>query len=158
MSEISSISDGRLNIIKKYIIILFISLLAFPLEVSSGVKSEGKLPPRFKKWLEQEVCYIITPLEKEVFLQLQTDRERDLFIQAFWKHRDPTSGTPENEFKEEHYRRINYANHNFGRAVPSLAGKPIGEGSISFLVNPGESITTPAELRYTTLKSGFIKV
>jgi len=123
MSEISSISDGRLNIIKKYIIILFISLLAFPLEVSSGVKSEGELPPRFKKWLEQEVCYIITPLEKEVFLQLQTDRERDLFIQAFWKHRDPTSGTPENEFKEEHYRRINYANHNFGRAVPKPGWK-----------------------------------
>jgi GWxTD domain-containing protein len=107
-----------LNIIKKYIVILFISLLAFPLEVSSGIQSEGELPPRFKNWLEQEVNYIITPLEKEVFLQLQADRERDFFIQAFWKHRDPTPGTPENEFKEEHYRRINYANHQFGRAVP----------------------------------------
>jgi len=107
-----------LNIIKKYILILFISLLAFPLEVSSGVKSEGELPPRFKNWLEQEVNYIITPLEKEVFLQLQTDRERNVFIEVFWKHRDPTSGTPENEFKEEHYHRINYANHQFGRAVP----------------------------------------
>lgn len=93
-------------------------LLVFPLEVSSGVKSEGAPPPRFKKWLEEEVCYIITPLEKEVFLQLQTDRERDPFIEAFWKHRDPTSGTPENEFKEEHYRRINYANHHFGRDGP----------------------------------------
>jgi GWxTD domain-containing protein len=103
---------------RKNIIILFMPLLVFPLEVSSGVKSEGALPPRFKKWLEEEVCYIITPLEKEVFLQLQTDRERDLFIEAFWKHRDPTSGTPENEFKEEHYRRINYANHHFGRDGP----------------------------------------
>jgi GWxTD domain-containing protein len=107
-----------MNIIRKNIIILFIPLLVFPLEVSSGVKSEGTLPPRFKKWLEEEVCYVITPLEKEVFLQLQTDRERDLFIEAFWKHRDPTSGTPENEFKEEHYRRINYANHHFGRDGP----------------------------------------
>jgi len=112
-----------LNIIKKYIVILFISLLAFPLEVSSGVKSEGELPPRFKKWLEQEVCYIITPLEKEVFLQLQTDRERDFLIEAFWKHRDPTSGTPENEFKEEHYRRIKYANFHFGRATPKPGWK-----------------------------------
>jgi GWxTD domain-containing protein len=112
-----------LNIIKKYIVILFISLLAFPLEVSSGVKSEGELPPRFKKWLEQEVCYIITPLEKEVFLQLQTDRERDFLIEAFWKHRDPTSGTPENEFKEEHYRRIKYANFHFGRAAPKPGWK-----------------------------------
>jgi len=107
-----------MNIIRKNIIILFISLLAFPLEVSSGIQSEGELPPRFKNWLEEEVCYIITPLEKEVFLQLQTDRERDLFIEAFWKHRDPTAGTPENEFKEEHYRRVNYANHQFGRNVP----------------------------------------
>jgi GWxTD domain-containing protein len=93
-------------------------LLVFPLVVSSGVKSERELPPRLKKWLEEEVCYIITPLEKEVFLQLQTDRERELFIEAFWKQRDPTSGTPENEFKEEHYRRIKYANYHFGRGVP----------------------------------------
>jgi GWxTD domain-containing protein len=103
---------------RKNIIILFMPLMVFLLEVSSGVKPEGALSPRFKKWLEEEVCYIITPLEKEVFLQLQTDRERDFFIEAFWKHRDPTSGTPENEFKEEHYRRINYANHHFGRDGP----------------------------------------
>ncbi len=81
---------------------------------------EGELPPRFKKWLEQETYYIITPLEKEVFRQLQTDKERDLFIEAFWKYRDPTSGTPKNEFKEEHYRRINYADSHFGRGVPKL--------------------------------------
>jgi len=93
-------------------------LMVFLLEVASGVKPEGALSPRFKIWLKEEVCYIITPLEKEVFLQLQTDRERDFFIEAFWKHRDPTSGTPENEFKEEHYRRINYANHHFGRDGP----------------------------------------
>ncbi len=107
-----------MKIIEKYKIILFISLLVFPLEVSSGFSKEGELPPRFKKWLEQEVNYIITPLEKKIFLQLQNDRERDLFIEAFWKQRDPTSGTPGNELKEEHYRRIKYANHNFGRAVP----------------------------------------
>ncbi len=107
-----------MNIIKKFIVFLFISLLVFPLEILSGVKTDGELPPRFKKWLEEEICYIITPIEKEVFLQLQTDRERDSFIEAFWKHRDPTSGTPENEFKEEHYRRIFYADSHFGRAVP----------------------------------------
>jgi GWxTD domain-containing protein len=118
MKEISSISDRRLNTINRCIVILFIFLLAFPLEASSGFRAEGELPPRFKKWLEQEVCYIITPLEKKVFLQLQTDRERDLFMEAFWKQRDPTYGTPENEFREEHYRRINYANHQFGRGVP----------------------------------------
>jgi GWxTD domain-containing protein len=120
MCEIYSRVDKRLNRTKKNIVILFIILLAFSLEVSSGFSLEGELPPRFKKWLEQEVVYIITPLEKEVFLQLKTDKERDLFIEAFWNQRDPTSGTPENEFKEEHYRRINYANHHFGRGVPKL--------------------------------------
>ncbi|MBS3819422.1 GWxTD domain-containing protein, partial [bacterium] len=72
---------------------------------------EDNLPERYRKWLEEEVVYIITPLEKEVFLKLKTDRERDLFIEAFWKHRDPNHSTPENEFKEEHYRRLNYVNH-----------------------------------------------
>jgi GWxTD domain-containing protein len=118
MKEISSTSVRRPNKTKKYIIILFVFFLAFSLQVYSWSKSEGEIPPRFKKWLEQEVNYIITPLEKEVFLKLQTDKERYLFIEAFWKQRDPTSGTPENEFKEEHYRRIKYANHQFGRGVP----------------------------------------
>lgn len=62
-----------------------------------------------KKWLEEEVVYLISPEEKEVFLKLDTDRLRDHFIQAFWNHRDPTPGTPENEARQEHYRRLQYA-------------------------------------------------
>jgi GWxTD domain-containing protein len=77
-----------------------------------------KLPEIHRKWLDEEVVYIITPTERDVFRKLQTDRERDLFIEAFWKHRDPTPATPENEFKTEHYRRINYANHFLGRESP----------------------------------------
>ena len=77
-----------------------------------------KLPERHQKWLDEEIVYIITPTERDVFRKLQTDRERDLFIEAFWKHRDPTPATPENEFKTEHYRRINYANHFLGRESP----------------------------------------
>src|SRR4030042_6856184 len=77
-----------------------------------------KLPARYQQWLDEEVVYIISSLEREVFLKLLTDRERDLFIEAFWKHRDPTLSTPENEFKSEHYRRIQYANHFFGRQGP----------------------------------------
>lgn len=84
---------------------------------------KNELPPRYKKWLNEEVVYIIAPLEKEVFLKLKTDRERDLFIKAFWKHRDPTPGTPKNEFREEHYRRINYVNHFFGRGTPKPGWK-----------------------------------
>ncbi len=77
-----------------------------------------QLPERYKKWLDEDVVYIISPVEKDVFRKLQTDRERDLFIEAFWKHRDPTPATPENEFKTEHYRRIGYANHFLGRESP----------------------------------------
>jgi len=81
-------------------------------------KSPKDLPSLYRKWLEEEVVYIITPKEKDVFLQLETDRERDIFIEAFWKHRDPNPDTPENEFKTEHFRRINYANLWFGREGP----------------------------------------
>jgi GWxTD domain-containing protein len=78
------------------------------------------LPEQYRKWLEQEVVYIITPLERSVFRQLTTDREREVFINAFWKQRDPTPETPRNEFQEEHYRRLAYANQFYGRG----AGKP----------------------------------
>ncbi len=52
------------------------------------------------------MAYIILPEERATFLGLETDAERVQFIEQFWKRRDPTPDTPENEFKEEHYRRI----------------------------------------------------
>lgn len=98
------------------IFLLFsLSILSFP---GLSKKLPKDLGSKYRKWLEKEVVYIITPKEKEVFLQLETDRERNLFIEAFWRHRDPTPNTPENEFKEDHYRRINYANQKFGKEGP----------------------------------------
>lgn len=73
------------------------------------------LPERYMKWLDEEVVYIIAPLEREVFLKLKTDRERDLFIDAFWKHRKQTPDGPGNDFKTEHYRRIKHASLFLGR-------------------------------------------
>ena len=81
-------------------------------------KSSKDLPPTYRKWLEEEVVYIITPKEKEVFLQLETDREREIFIDAFWKQRDPDPLTPENEFRVEHYKRLAYANQFLGKEGP----------------------------------------
>lgn len=72
----------------------------------------------YKKWLEQDVPYIITPEEAAAFKQLSNDEERDQFIEAFWQRRDPTPDTPENEYRDEHYRRITYANEHFGAGVP----------------------------------------
>jgi GWxTD domain-containing protein len=80
--------------------------------------SPKDLPPTYRKWLQEDVVYIITPKEKDVFLRLENDRQREIFIEAFWKVRDPNPTTPENEFKIEHYRRINYANQNFGKDTP----------------------------------------
>ena len=98
------------------LLLLFIlSTFSIP---AQKAKSAKDLSPPFRKWLEEEVVYIITPTEKEVFLQLETDRERAQFMEAFWRYRDPNPTTPENEFKEEHYRRISYANQYFGKEGP----------------------------------------
>jgi len=99
------------------LVLFYISVL--PAFSSKEKPSAKDLPERYRKWLEQEVVYIITPKEREVFLQLEGTRERDLFIEAFWKHRDPDTSTLENEFKEEHYRRISYANKWLGRGTPT---------------------------------------
>jgi len=72
----------------------------------------------YKKWLDEDVVYIISPEERSAFKQLSNDEERDNFIEAFWQRRDPTPDTPENEFKEDHYRRIAYANEHFAAGIP----------------------------------------
>jgi len=77
-----------------------------------------ELSSTYKKWLNQDVVYIITPEEKSAFKQLSNDEERDQFIEQFWLRRDPTPDTPENEYKEEHYRRIAYANEHFAAGIP----------------------------------------
>jgi len=72
----------------------------------------------YKKWLDEDVVWIITDDERATFKQLSNDEERDQFIEAFWQRRDPTPDTEENEFKEEHYRRIAYANEHFAAGIP----------------------------------------
>ncbi|MGI9103697.1 MAG: GWxTD domain-containing protein [Terriglobales bacterium] len=72
----------------------------------------------YKKWLDEDVRWIITDEERSAFKQLSNDEERDNFIEQFWLRRDPTPDTPENEFKEEHYRRIAYANEHFAAGIP----------------------------------------
>jgi GWxTD domain-containing protein len=81
-------------------------------------KLEKELATPYKKWLEEEVPYIISDEERSAFLRLATNEEREQFIESFWQRRDPTPDTVENEFKEEHYRRIAYANERFASGVP----------------------------------------
>ena len=100
------------------LLVILVFCSAISPQIKKDIRSPKDLPFKYKKWLEEEVVYIITKKEREVFLSLQTDRERDIFIEAFWKQRDPTPNTPENEFRTEHYKRIKYANDRFGRESP----------------------------------------
>src|ERR1700676_4223841 len=77
-----------------------------------------ELSKTYRKWLDEDVRWIITDQEKSAFMQLSNDEERDQFIEAFWQRRDPTPDTEENEFKEEHYRRIAYANEHYAAGIP----------------------------------------
>jgi len=125
--------------LRKILPCFLILLCGLGLFVESAEKKK-ELSERHKKWLEEEVVYIITALEKEVFHQLETDRERDLFIEAFWKQRDPSPGSPKNEFKEEHYKRINYVNHFFGRTTPK-AGWRTDRGEVYIILGAPNDIT-----------------
>src|SRR5580658_6390435 len=77
-----------------------------------------ELKGAYKTWLDQDVAYIITDEERKAFKSLSNDEERDNFIEQFWQRRNPNPDSPENEYREEHYRRIAYANEHFA------AGKP----------------------------------
>jgi len=98
---------------KLFKVVLFLVIAGSLFPAQQKVR-EKDLMARFQDWLKQSQ-YIIHPEEKEVFLQLSTDIERDIFIETFWKQRDPTPGTPQNEYKDEHIKRFQYANKWFSR-------------------------------------------
>jgi len=85
-------------------------------ENAKSLKQE--LGKTYKKWLDEDVRWIISDEERAAFKQLSNDEERDQFIEGFWQRRDPTPDTVENEFKEEHYARIAYANEHFAAGIP----------------------------------------
>jgi GWxTD domain-containing protein len=96
-----------------------------------------ELESPYRKWLEEDVVYIITDEERRAFKNLQTDEEREQFIEQFWLRRDPTPDTVENEYKEEHYRRIAYANERFASGIP---GWKTDRGRIYITFGPPDEI------------------
>ena len=96
--------------------------VARPISEKQKKKNEEKLKKEletpYKRWLNEEVIYIISDEERKAFSRLQTDEERQEFIEQFWLRRDPTPDTEENEYREEHYRRIAYANEQFASGFP----------------------------------------
>ena len=115
--------------------------VAKPLTEKERKRREDKLRKEletpYKKWLNEDVVYIITDEERQAWKRLATDEEREQFIEQFWLRRDPTPDTVENEFKEEHYRRIAYANERYASGIP---GWKADRGRIYITFGPPDEI------------------
>jgi GWxTD domain-containing protein len=96
-----------------------------------------ELDSAYKTWLQEDVVYIITPEERSAFLRLETNEEREQFIEQFWLRRNPNPDLQENSFKEEHYRRIAYANEHFASGIP---GWKTDRGRIYIIWGPPDEI------------------
>ena len=103
-------------------VLLASSFAVFAQEPQDPTQRQRNVKPELKKaykdWLDKDVTYIITDEERKAFKKLATDDERERFIEEFWRRRDPDPDTDENEFKEEYYERIAYANEHFSSGIP----------------------------------------
>lgn len=113
------------------------------LQVSAQTSAIAKAGGAFQKWLDEDALYIITAEERRAFLYLKTDDEREQFIEAFWRRRDPDLATEENEFRVEHYARITHADRHF--AADGVPGWATDRGRIYILHGrPDEVRKTPS--------------
>ncbi len=120
---------GEVNLFKRSIAVVLGLMIAFGSASFAVAQEKGKKDPNekkkrdelksvYKKWLDEDVNYIITDEERKAFKTLKTDEERDQFIEQFWLRRDPDPDTNENEYKEQYYERIQYANEKFASGIP----------------------------------------
>ena len=117
----------------------FLSAQALPPQTAG--RATANSGSEWNLWLNNDVVYIISGEERNAFLQVGTDEERQQFAEQFWLRRDPTPGTAENEFKEEHYRRIAYANQHYGSSLP---GWKTDRGRIYITLGPPDEIESHA--------------
>lgn len=103
------------------------------LAATHGDPSAQPLSPPYQKWLDEDVRYLISDTERSEFGALKTDQQRDKFVEEFWEHRNPSPGSADNKFKEEHYRRLAYTNQHFAAGV---AGYKSDRGRIYILYGP----------------------
>jgi len=130
------------------LIALLLASLCFPL-LSSQAQDKALVPrsPRgwldptvseeYKKWLREDVGWIISDAERADFKKLLSDKQRDDFVVAFWERRNPTPGAARNAYKEEHYRRLAYANQRFAAGIP---GWKADRGRIYIMFGPPDSV------------------
>src|SRR5258705_241951 len=117
-SEVDTIFRNNRTCFKRLqglaVVVLAVAALAIsPLGTKAFGISEKTLTPVYRHWIHQEVNYIITRAERNEFLALKTDDERDKFIERFWELRNPSPGAPANSYKEDIYKPIEYANDHF---------------------------------------------
>ncbi len=110
--------------LRRVLTVLFVLALCAPavfaqdLPERKGRNEKPELKKAYKDWLNNDVAYIITPSERDAFKKLTTDEERENFIELFWRRRDPDPDTDENEYREEYYERIAYANEHYASGIP----------------------------------------
>jgi GWxTD domain-containing protein len=135
------------------LVLLFVSLLLVGQSIHAV--SVKQLPPVYRHWLTQEVNYIIESQEREEFLTLKTDAERDAFMQSFWASRNPDPGSEVNSYKEEHYKRLAYANEHFGN-YEARDGWATDQGMIYItLGEPKQKITYPSRANVRPISIWF---
>jgi len=100
-------------------------------------KTLKELDSQYRQWLNEDVVYIISPQEREAFLQLDTNEEREQSIEQFWLRRSSNPDLPDNDFKEEHYRRIAYANEHFASGIP---GWKTDRGRLYIMWGPADEV------------------
>lgn len=122
---------------KKAAMVIIVGIVLSALSASGGAQADEERIDYFKKWLDEDVVYIITDQERDVFERLSTPEEKEQFIEQFWLRRDPDPSTAINEFKEEHYRRIAYANDHYKSGVD---GWTTDRGRIYITFGPPTSI------------------
>jgi GWxTD domain-containing protein len=118
-------------------ILILISLTPFV----HAIDRSRNLSPRYRHWVNEEVNYIISSIERKQFLSLDTDQERDSFIKSFWAIRNPDPNSDTNTYKEEHYRRLEYANEHFG-GIGQQNGWRTDQGRIYIILGPPKQIVT----------------
>src|SRR5262245_66435515 len=116
------------------------------------MSSHSELREVYTKWLSEDVAYLITTEEEQYFRQLKSDEQRERFIEEFWLRRDPMRQTDKNEFREEHYERIAYANQNF--AVDGLPGWRTDRGRVYITYGKPDEIQKSASGEIWLFKRG----
>lgn len=137
------------SLIKSLFALILVVMFLAPSIPSTYAADEDNMPRKkkkrkqedasnvYKRWLDNDVVYIITPDERAAFKKLQTDEEREQFIEQFWLRRDPDPDTPENEYREEYYRRIAYANEKYASGIP---GWKTDRGRIYITFGPPDEV------------------